>query len=113
MPTRPKIEDVDDMTFTGLLQVGQESLGAVDHAPEVDVHQPLEVVVVHVFYGSAQCHTGVVEDHVGVAEMVDHIVGEIIERLAVGHVENLGHQTIFAEIQAVGGFFQAGFINVG
>ncbi len=63
---------VDDVAFTRGLQVREERLGAVDDAPEVDVHQPLEVLVGHGLDGGRHGHAGVVEDQVDLAVVLDH-----------------------------------------
>ena len=45
-------------------RVGQEGLRPVHHSPEVDVHQPFEVLVGHRLDRGAERHAGVVEDQV-------------------------------------------------
>ncbi len=81
--------DVDDVALTRRLEVGEERLGAVDDAPEVDAHQPLEVLVGHGFDGGAERHAGVVDDQVDPAVIGDDLVGPGVHRWPVGHVELL------------------------
>ena len=54
--------DVDDMALPGSTQVGKKRLGAVHHAPEVDVHEPFEVVVACTFNGGAQVDASIIDD---------------------------------------------------
>jgi hypothetical protein len=48
----------------GLLQVGQEGFAAMDDAPEVDAHEPLEVVVREARDRRVHVYSGVVEHEV-------------------------------------------------
>ncbi len=101
------------MALTGCLQVGEERLGPVDDAPEVDVHQPLEVLVGHGLDGGAQSDAGVVDDQVHLAVVVHDFVGPGVHGDAVGDVEALGadlHSKALAEGDGLG---QADFIDVG
>src|SRR5918997_1221426 len=69
--------------------VGHERLGAVHDAPEVDVHQPLEVVVGHRVDRGQERDAGVVEHQVDPAVVVDDPVGPRVHRGPVGHVDAL------------------------
>ena len=81
--------EVDDVALTRRLEVGQEGLGAVDHAPEVDVHQPLEVLVGHGLDGRPEGDAGVVHDQVHLAVIGHHLVGPGVDGGPVGHVDPL------------------------
>ena len=82
--------EVDDVTLAGRLEVGQERLGPVHHAPEVDVHQPFEVLVGHGLDRRAQRHAGVVDDQVDRAVVGDDAVGPGVDGVPIGHIEVLG-----------------------
>ena len=64
----------------------EERLGAVDHAPEVDIHHFLDVFEGRVFDGSDECHARIVVDLVDLAEVFVNCVGIAQECLALGYV---------------------------
>ena len=68
--------------------MGEERLGAVDDAPEVDVHQPLEVVDGLCGSGRTECHAGVVGDQVDLAVVGGDRVGPGEDRVTIGDVES-------------------------
>ena len=82
--------DVDDVPVAGRDQVRQERLGAVDDAPEVDVHDALDVLEVIVLDVAGEGDTGVVVDLVDRAVVRRDGVGVAQHRVAVGDVEVLG-----------------------
>ena len=77
------------MAFTRRLEVRQERLRAVHDAPEVDVHQPREVLVAHRLDGRRERNPGVVEDEVDLAVFGGDGVGPREHRVAIGDVEAL------------------------
>ena len=77
------------MALAGILEIGQEGLGAVDHAPEVDVHDPLVVGVVVAFHRAALGDAGIVEDGVDPAELDDDLLRPGFDGGAVGNVDAL------------------------
>jgi len=81
------------VTLTGCLAGGddvrQEGLGAVDDAPEVDVHHPVDVFELHVFDLAVVRDTGVVEDGVDLGEVGRDGIGVGEHRLALGDVQQL------------------------
>ena len=82
--------DVHDMPLAGLLQSRQECLGPVHHAPEVDVHQPFEILVGHRLDGCAERNARVVEDEVDPTVFGDDVVGPRIHRIVGCDVEVCG-----------------------
>jgi hypothetical protein len=83
-------EDAGEVHHVALargLQIRQERLGPVDHAPEVDAEEPLEVLVGHGLDRRPERHAGVVEDHVDLAVVGHHLLGPALDRGAVGHVD--------------------------
>src|SRR5690606_7954722 len=81
--------DIDDVPGATGLQVGQKGLGAVHHAPEIDVHDPVVVIQRVAFHGAGVGHTGVVEDQVDAAVLDHHLVGPLAHGLEIGHVNAL------------------------
>ena len=75
------------MPLARRLQVGQERLGAVHDAPEVDVHEPLEVGIGHGLDRRSQGHPGVVEHQVDRAVLGDDLVGPRVHGVAIGDVD--------------------------
>ena len=94
------------------LQVGQERLRAVDDTPEVDVHQPFEVLVGHRLDGGAERHAGVVDDQVDLAVVGDDLVGPGVDRVPVGHVEVLGGDLDSEALALRHRLGQAGLVDV-
>ena len=101
--------DVDDVAVTGGDQVRQEGLGAVDHAPVIDVHDALDVLERRDLHVATEGDAGVVVDLVHLAELVLHLVGIQGKRLAFGDVEPVGpdrrpdrFQTCLGDRQALG-----------
>ena len=82
--------DIDHVAVAGGLQVRKERLGAVHHAPEVDVHDPLVFRVVAAFHGTGVGDARVVEDQVHPAMFAGCLVGPGLHLLAVGHVDDRG-----------------------
>ena len=78
---------VDDVAVAGSDEVRQERLGAVHDAPEVDAHDPVEIVPGHVLDGGHQGDACVVDHEVDLPELGDDRVGVGEEGCPVGHVE--------------------------
>ena len=78
--------DVDDVPVAGGDQVRKERLGAVDHAPEVDVHHPFDVLELAGLDVAGERDAGVVVDLVDRAEVLVDRVGVRLECLALGDV---------------------------
>ena len=81
---------IDDMPVTAGLEVRQERLGAMHHAPEVDADDPFQVSVIHPFDGARQRHPGIVEHQVDLAVLGHATRRPRLHGLAVGHVQHLG-----------------------
>ncbi len=61
----------------------------MDDTPEVDVHEPLEVVVAHGVDGGAEGDTGIVEDQVDLAVVFDDLIGPGAHRDPIRNVDAL------------------------
>ena len=101
------------MAVAGGFQVRQEGLGAVHHAPEVDVHDPLVLGVVAAFDGAGVSDAGVVEDQVDLAELAYHLIGPGMHSSTVGDIDH-GFQHLHTVLaRGLGGFLEAGGVDVG
>ena len=69
------------------LDLGQEADEAVDHAAEIDPHDPVVIVVARLVGRAEHADAGVVDQHVDLAEMRLDLVGHFGEARAVGDVE--------------------------
>ena len=78
------------MSVAGLDEVRQERLGAVDDAPEVDVHHPFDVLELGDLDVAGERDARVVVDLVDLAEVGLDGVGVEQERFAFGDVEAVG-----------------------
>ena len=81
--------EVHDVALARCLEVRQERLGPVDHAPEVDAHEPLEVLVGHRLDRGPSATPALLKIEVDLAVVGDHLLGPAVHRVAVGHVEVL------------------------
>ena len=70
--------------------MGQKGFGAIDDAPEVDVHDPLDVLEGGLLDVAVVVDAGIVVDLVDRAEVGDDGVGVSQNRLAFGDVESIG-----------------------
>ena len=75
------------MAVAGGDQVGEELLGAVDDAVEVDADDPVEVLVGHLLEVAGHADAGVVDEHVHAAELVGDGGGPLGDGRAVGDVD--------------------------
>ena len=93
--------------------MGQKRFGPVDDAPEVHVHQPLEVPVAHAFNRAGERHASVVEDQIDLSVLLSHGVGPGIYGFPVCDVDSSrGHMnTSFARL--LDGLLQAFLVQVG
>ena len=71
---------VDDVAAAGGDEVGEERAHTVDDAPEVDAHQPVQIVVVHILDPGAQADASVVDHDIGAAAL-----GGITGEMLLGH----------------------------
>ena len=101
------------MPLTGRLEVGQERLGPVHHAPEVDVHEPFEVRVGHGLDRRAQRDAGVVDDEVDRAVVGHHLLGPGVDGVPIGHVEVLGGDLVPVAPALRHRLRQPGIVDVG
>ena len=100
------------MSLPRRLEMGEERLRAVNHTPEVDVHQPLEVVVGHRGHVGAEGHAGVVDDDVHPTVVGDDLVGPGVHVVASGHVEATGGHLHAPALTAGRRLGQAGLVDV-
>ena len=105
--------DVHDVSVTGLDEMRQERLRAMHDAPEVDVHHPLEVVVVDLLVAAEQRHARVVDHDVHPTEPAADRVGVVVHGPAVADVHTL-HQDppAGAGPHQPGGLGQSGLVRV-
>src|SRR5262245_57865661 len=68
----------------------EESLDPVDHAPEIDAHDPVPIVVSREFHRPSDSYARVVAQHVNLTEDALGLEGRARHRLAVGDVEFYG-----------------------
>ncbi len=72
-----------------LHQEAGERAAAVDHAAEVDLEHPVELLCGGVQKGTRHSDTGVVDDDVGNTVVRANLVGESLDGLGVGNVEGV------------------------
>jgi len=93
--------------------VGQEGLGAVHHAPEIDAHQPFEVVITEVGDRLRYRDAGVVDDDLGTAVVGQHFIGKGVDGGPIGNVQYMAADIDLGQTQFGGQAFQVLLIDVG
>ena len=81
--------DIDDVPFISLDQVRQKRLGAVNNAPEVDIHDPFEVFAGELLHTLDQRHPGIVYDEMNGTMLAKHGLREGIDCRAVCDVDDV------------------------
>src|SRR5690606_10694249 len=104
--------DVDDMPGAAGLQVGQEGLAAMHHAPEVDVHDPVVIIQRVAFDGSSHRHPGVVDDQIHPAVVDHYLVGPLPHGLEIGHIDTLVADLYLEAANQFQGFGQSLLVHV-
>ena len=103
---------VDDMAAAACRHVRQERLAAMHHAPEIDVHQPVEVFVSHVGDVVRDPNAGIVEDQIDLTEAVYRQGGKGFDGGAVSHVQPGGFDGRARVFQQAGRFPERRFVDV-
>jgi hypothetical protein len=75
--------------FVLLLEHGQEVLDAVDHAPEVDRHQPLDVGERNLLDIAEKYDASIINQDIGTPMPVNHATSEHLDLLCVGHINQV------------------------
>ncbi len=104
--------DVDDATFTLRQHQRQESLAAVDHAPQVDAELPFDLVDLQMLERADHRRAGVVEHEVRGAKVPLHVVRVGEDRFTRGNIQRISAR-VDAGRQQAQGFTQTGAIDVG
>ncbi len=100
--------DVHDARLVALAQQRQEGARHAHHAVEIDVHQPVEIVLAHLLEAAAEGHAGVVDEQVDALVGGEHLRRQRAHGLAVGHVERMGGDAHAHVAEHRGRFLEAG-----
>ena len=68
----------------------QKIANAVDHAPEIDAHEPFEVGDGELFEGAVHGDAGVIDQQGNAFVLGEDFGGELFDLLGVGDVEDVG-----------------------
>ena len=98
--------NVDQVTALRPVKKRQKHLAAVDHAPEVDAHQPLDVLYGVFLGGAAQSHAGVVDDDIHVAAAQGDRLGPAFHGGAIRYIDAFDMAVEILSGQAPPGRFQ-------
>ena len=93
--------------------MGQERFRAIHHAPEVDVHQPLEIFVAHALDGARKRDAGVVEDQIDLAVVVRHRIRPCVDGIAVRNIDALRRHSNVGASRLAHGLLQPLCVDVG
>lgn len=77
------------MVLAGRLEAGRNALVPCTTPPEVDAHQPLEVVVLHGLDRGAERDARVVDDHVDGVALRDDVGRPLLDRVCAGPADYL------------------------
>ena len=104
---------VDEVAaFAVCLDAPGERLNAVDDAIDVDVGQPIPIVVAHLVDGAADDNAGVVADHVDLAETRLGIDGRLLHLGSVRHVHLQRQELGVAGLELLGDRIERGLFDV-
>src|SRR5215213_1793101 len=81
--------DVNDVSAFLLKQRWKKSLCTIDHAPEVDAHQPFEILDGQLLERSEQTDTGIINKMSNAPVFCDHILSELRYGCTVRDIENV------------------------
>ena len=103
---------IDDMAGALRPELRQEGLGPVDHAPEVDLHHPFEIVIGEFVDARDLCHAGIVYDDVGTAMRGFDVLCKGIDRIAVRDIEKIGRDPAAQRLDPLRGFGKAAPVEI-
>ena len=69
------------------LDARHEALNAIDHAVDVDAHDPVPVFIGRLVHRAEDADTGIVADQVHLAEHAQRLVRRPLHRLAIGDIQ--------------------------
>ena len=72
------------------LKLWHKELASVDHAPEVDAHQPLEILKRDLGERPVKRHSSVVDQNRRPAEIPFHLFGKSFDRGSIGYIHEVG-----------------------
>ena len=79
--------EVDDMRLRPFLEMRQEQHRAMHDAPEIDAHEPLDVIERELSHGADERHAGIVDDEIDAAVCGENGVAKRRHLLARGDVD--------------------------
>ena len=102
------------MRLALLRKMRQERAGAVHHAPEIDVDQPLHLRLVDLVEGAEQCDAGIVDDDVERGVGGNGRVREFLDLGGLADIDAVGRDLARAALADLGGdLLQPGLVAVG
>src|SRR3954447_15503072 len=106
--------EVDDMRLALLCEMRQERAGAVHHAPEIDVDQPLHLRLIDFVEGAEQGDAGIVDDDVERGVGGNGRVRKILDLRGLADIDAMRRNLARASLAGLGGdLLQAGLVAVG
>jgi hypothetical protein len=99
--------------IVGSVQQRQEGARHPHHAMEVNLHQPLEIILADLFEGPAQRHARIVHQQIDPLVRGFHFVREGAHRAAVGDVEAVRGDAHAKRLCRMRGLDRAGLVDIG
>jgi hypothetical protein len=106
--------EVDDMRLAPQRKLRQERAGAVHHAPEIDVDQPLHLRLVDLVERAEQRDAGIVDDNVQRGVGGNGRVRKLLDLGGLADIDPVGRDLAGASLADLGGhLLQPGLVAVG
>jgi hypothetical protein len=87
-------------------------MAAVDDAPEVDVHDLLPSIHGELLELACPAHTCIVAQDIGPAELLVHLVAEVLDLILLGHIHHLGEDALALSLEFLLHRLQPGGIDI-
>ena len=87
--------NIGDMTTAFGHEMRQKGLRAIDHAPEINIHQPFAIIEAHLRHRRAKGHTGIVQNQISPAMIFFHLRCQVEHGIAVGNIDHIGFHAAF------------------
>ena len=90
----------------------QKGLRAIDHAPKINVHQPVEIINTQFVHRGAHGDPGIVEHEIRSAISFFYMGGQFVYAVSISCIQNMGVYLAATTFDELGCFIEHVFANV-
>ena len=90
----------------------QKGLRAIDHAPKINVHQPIEIINTQFVHRGAHGDPGIVEHEIRTAIGFFNMGGQFVYAVAISRIQNMRVYRAASTFDELGCFIEHVFANV-